>query len=54
MAFTVILRQDGIDRAYHCQNKYDAIVLFDALTRAGGRVEMWEGATMVQMYDMKF
>jgi hypothetical protein len=54
MQMTVILRQDGIDRTYHCANKYDAIVLFDALTRAGGRVEMWDGAKMVQMYDFKF
>lgn len=53
MSHTIILRQDGIDRTYHCQNKFDAIVLFEALSRVLMRctVEMWQGMTLVQKYD---
>lgn len=51
MSHTIILRHQGIDRTYHCQNKFDAIVLFDALSRIGGTVEMWDGATLVQQYN---
>lgn len=50
MSHTIILRHQGIDRTYQCQNKFDAIVLFDALTQLGSRVEMWNGNTLVQQY----
>lgn len=57
MSHTVILRHQGIDRTYHCQTKFDAIVLFDALSRMekiqgiwSGTVEMWDGATLVQHF----
>ena len=41
----VILRFDGIDRTYECNNPRDAEVLHDALERRyGGKwVEMWDG-----------
>jgi len=52
MSHTIIFRQDGIDRTYQCQNKFDAIVLFDALSRIGGIVEMWNGATLIQQYNI--
>lgn len=50
MSYTIILRHQGIDRTYQCQTKFDAIVLFDALTPLGSRVEMWNGTTLVQQY----
>lgn len=50
MSHTIILRHQGVDRTYQCQNKFDAIVLFDALSRMGGTVEMWNGATLIQQY----
>ena len=50
MTHTIILRHQGIDRTYPCQNNWDAIVLFDALCATGGRVEMWNGATLIQQF----
>ncbi len=46
----VIVRDNGIDRTYKCENKFDAIVLFDALTRGmpRARIEMWDGGELVQ------
>lgn len=50
--FTVIMRHDGVDRTYKCDNKWDAIVLFDAFTRAiRARVELWHGAQLEQSFD---
>ena len=50
--FTVIMRDDGIDRTFKCENQWDAIVLFDALTRSlRARVEMWDGEKLVQLFD---
>lgn len=50
---TIILRDNGIDRTYKCENQWDAIVLFDALCRRHHHVEWWDGATLVQKYDSK-
>lgn len=54
----IILRDEGIDRHYPCNNKYDAIRLFDILCRAQYsqefRIEMWEGDKMVGLYDIRF
>lgn len=47
---TIILRQ-GIERTYPCANYWDAEVLFNALTKLGCIVEMWEGATLLQRYN---
>jgi hypothetical protein len=46
----VILRHDGIDRTYACANRFDAIVLFDALeTRYGSVVvELWDGLDRIR------
>ena len=51
---TIILRDNGIDRTYKCENQWAAIVLFAALIRQHRQVEMWDGATLVQKYDSKF
>ena len=51
MSHTIIFRHQGADRTYQCHNKFDAIVLFDALSRMGGTVEMWNGATLLQHYN---
>jgi hypothetical protein len=49
----VLVRKGGIDRTYRCNSKFDAIELFDALTRGMGdaRIELWEGMTLVTAYD---
>jgi len=41
--YTVILRYDGIDRTYPCENRWDYIVLLDALRVRYGHqvVEGW-------------
>lgn len=50
--FTIIMRDNGIDRTYKCNTKYDAIVLFDALTRATRvRIEFWDSQHLEQLYD---
>ena len=49
--FTVILRDNGIDRTYPCANRPDATVLFDALMRLGRRVEMWSGLDEIAVYN---
>lgn len=49
----VILRCDGVDRTYPCDNRFDAEVLFDALSRAmrgRGRVELWDGMELLSTY----
>ena len=45
---TIILRHDGIDRHYPCENYYDAVVLFAALTHRYRFVEMWKGDELIQ------
>lgn len=53
----VILRCDGVDRTYPCDNRFDAEVLFDALSRAmrgRGRVELWDGMDMLSVYEPNF
>lgn len=49
MSHTVIMRNDGIDRTYHCQNYYDAIVIRDALESRYGSatIELWEGKNLL-------
>jgi hypothetical protein len=49
--YTIILRHDGIDRNYPCENYYDAVVLFDALIRRYPVAEMWQGDKLVQQYN---
>ena len=51
----VVLKHDGIDRTYPCANWYDAVVLFDLLSRGvyrGTRVELWDGTTLKQDYKV--
>lgn len=48
--FTLIARHDGIDRHFPAASYFDAVFLFDALSRVAARVEMWEGATLRQSY----
>jgi hypothetical protein len=50
--FTVISRHQGIDRTFKADTKFDAIFLFDALTKSSHVVEMWQGATLVQTYSI--
>ncbi|MGA0983351.1 MAG: hypothetical protein ACO3SE_07190 [Sedimenticolaceae bacterium] len=49
----VIVRKDGINRTYRCGSQFDAIELFDALTRGMGnaRIELWDGAKLVTSYE---
>lgn len=48
---TIILRHMMFSRTYECQSQGDAIVLFDALTKLGYPVEMWDGERLVQRYS---
>jgi hypothetical protein len=48
--FTLIVRHHGIDRHYFADSYFDAVFLFDALSRSASCVEMWQGATMRQKY----
>jgi hypothetical protein len=41
MTYTIILRDKGIDRTYTAQTRFDAIVLFEALTAKHTSVEVW-------------
>lgn len=53
----VILRSDGVDRTYKCDGRFDAEVLFDALSRAmqgRGRVELWDGMQLLSVYTPDF
>lgn len=49
--FTIITRDNGIDREYFARTEYDALVLFNALTPAFLRVELWHGAEQKALYD---
>lgn len=46
MTYTIILRHDGIDRHYPCASYFDAVVLFDALSKTYPHVEMWAGSVL--------
>lgn len=50
----VVLKHDGIERTYRCDNWYDAVVLFEALSRGmpRARIEMWSGPTLKQEYNV--
>jgi hypothetical protein len=54
MQFTVILRHEGVDRTYHCENRFDADVLFDALQSLNARIELWQGMQLLSYYDLDF
>jgi len=54
MQFTAILRHQNTDHTYHCQNRLEAEVLFNALQTTGGRVELWEGLQLLSFYDPTF
>lgn len=49
MKQTVILRMDGYDRHYPCDNYYDAIVLCAGLSKAykNAIIEVWEGSKLM-------
>lgn len=49
MRETVILRMDGYDRHYECNNHYDAIVLCAGLAKAyaNALIEIWQGDKLV-------
>lgn len=46
--YKVILNYDGIERTYPCENYYDAVVLFNALTHRYRWVEMWDDEKLIQ------
>jgi hypothetical protein len=54
MQFTIILRHEGVDRTYHCENRFDADVLFDALQSLNARIELWQGMQLLSYYDLDF
>lgn len=54
MQFTAILRHQNTDHTYHCRNRLEAEVLFNALQTTGGRVELWEGLQLLALYDPTF
>lgn len=49
MKQTVILRMDGYDRHYHCENHYDSTVLAFGLAKAyrNAIIEVWEGSKLM-------
>ena len=47
MKFTIIVRDAGTDRTYHCSNKGDALRLLYMFRRDFLDVELWKGATLV-------
>ena len=49
--FSIILRDNGIDRTFTAQTYFDAQVLFSALTNRYTHIEMWQGATLLDRYD---
>lgn len=49
--FTLIARHDGIDRHFPAASYFDAVFLFDALSRVSTRVEMWQGQLLRQTFD---
>ena len=49
--YTIVLRHDGVERIYQCGNYYDAVVLFDALTRRFPVVEIWQDGKLAQRYN---
>ena len=51
MKHTIILRHQGVDCTYHCNTAWEAATLFEALRATGSRVEMWNGATLVQQFN---
>lgn len=48
--YSIILREDGIDRTYNTDSRFDALVLFDILTRWRTRIELWKGEELIQSY----
>jgi hypothetical protein len=49
----VYLFTDGIERRYRCENQYDAIILFDALSRQYQHVELWSIEGMIKRHYNK-
>ena len=49
--YTVILRDGHIDRTYTAQTRFDAVVLFEALTAKHRNVEVWHGIERVYHYN---
>jgi hypothetical protein len=45
--FTIIARDNGIDRTYPCYTLNEAAFLFNALRTIARHVEWWKGATLV-------
>ena len=50
--FTITIRHEGIDRHYDARTMFDAVMLFDALTRRFSRVELWEGKTLHREFNV--
>ena len=48
--FKIILRDQSYNREYGADNAFDALVLFDILTKTFLHVEMWRGSKLVQEY----
>jgi hypothetical protein len=48
MQFTIIARDNGIDRNYPCNTLAEAEFLFKALSAIASQVEWWQGATLVR------
>jgi hypothetical protein len=49
MKFTIILRDDGIERVFQCGNYYDALILRDALEirYSPDVIELWENDNLL-------
>jgi hypothetical protein len=51
MKYTIIARDNGIDRTYPCYTYAEAEFLFQALSNIARQVECWQGMTLVLKYD---
>jgi len=51
MQFTIIARDNGIDRNYNCNTYAEADFIFGALSLIARHVEWWKGATLVTQYN---
>ena len=49
--YTVIIRDGRIDRTYTAQTRFDAVVLFEALTAKHRSVEVWCGVERIYHYN---
>jgi hypothetical protein len=51
LPFTLRIHNAGLDQEFFARTEYDAYTLFNALTAAYRRVELWRGETQIALYD---